>query len=125
LFDPVEDTAPTDTLPAINAIINPINVVVDSNLLTPASGTRYLLTDDIGYDGNLDGSEVWNGLVAQSNDIIEYNGSTWVVLFDHANHNTVEYITNNNTGVQYRWTGSEWVKSVEGVYRGGDWSIVI
>jgi len=125
LFDPIEDTAPTDTLPAINAIINPINVVVDSNLLTPVSGTRYLLTDDIGYNGNLDGSEVWNGLVAQSNDIIEYNGSTWVVLFDHANHDTVEYITNNNTGVQYRWTGSEWVKSVEGVYRGGDWSIVI
>jgi hypothetical protein len=125
LFDPIEDTAPVDTLPTINAIINPINVVVDSNLLTPTTGTRYLLTDDIGYDGNIDGSEVWGGLIAQSNDIIEYNGSSWTVVFDHANHDNIEYITNNNTGVQYRWTGAEWVKSVEGVYRGGDWSIVI
>jgi hypothetical protein len=125
LFDPIEDTAPVDTLPTINAIINPINIVVDSNLLTPAGGTRYLLTDDIGYDGNLGGSEVWDGLVAHSNDIIEYNGTNWIVVFDHANHTNIEYVTNNNTGVQYRWSGEEWVKSVEGVYRGGDWSIVI
>ena len=33
--------------------------------------------------------------------------------------------TNTNTGIQYRWTGSEWVKSVEGLYRGGEWSIII
>jgi len=125
LFDPIEDTAPVDTLPTISAIINPLNVAVDSNLLSPATGTRYLLTDDIGYNGNLSDSEAWGHVVAQANDIIEYNGTQWVVVFDHANHDTIEYITNNNTGTQYRWTGTEWVKSVEGVYRGGDWSIVI
>jgi hypothetical protein len=125
LFDPIEDTAPVDTLTAISAIINPINVAVDSNLLTPTTGTRYLLTDDVGNDGNLNGNDVWGDLVARSNDIIEYNGTKWTIVFDHANHNAVEYVTNNNTGTQYRWTGTEWVKSIEGVYRGGDWSIVI
>lgn len=125
LFDPIEDTAPVDTLPTISAIINPLNVTVDSNLLSPVTGTRYLLTDDIGHDGNLDDTEAWGSVVARASDIIEYNGTQWIVVFDHANHDTVEYITNNNTGTQYRWTGEEWVKSVEGVYRGGDWSIVI
>lgn len=125
LFDPIEDTAPVNTLAAISAIINPLNVAVDSNLLSPITGTRYLLTDDIGHDGNLDDTVAWGGLVAKASDIIEYNGTAWTVVFDHANHNTIEYVTNNNTGVQYRWTGEEWVKSVEGVYRGGDWSIVI
>jgi hypothetical protein len=125
LFEPIEDTAPVDTVTTISAIINPLNVAVDSNLLTPDSGTRYLLTDDIGNDGNLHNSEVWGELVAYANDIIEYNGTGWAVVFDHVTHNNIEYVTNSNTGIQYRWTGEEWIKSVEGVYRGGDWSLVI
>jgi len=125
LFDPIEDTAPVDTLTTISAIINPLNVAVDSNLLTPNTGTRYLLTENIGDDGNLHNSEVWGDLVAYANDIIEYNGTRWGVIFDHANHDNIEYVTNSNTGIQYRWTGEEWIKSVEGVYRGGDWSLVI
>jgi hypothetical protein len=124
LFDPIEDTMPSNTVTAIDAVINPVNVVVDSALLNPVAGTRYLLTDHIGSATNLHGSEVWGDLVAYSNDIIEYNG-TWQVVFDSAAESNVQYITNTNTGVQYRWNGAEWVKSVEGVYRGGDWSIVI
>jgi hypothetical protein len=124
LFDPIEDTMPSNTVTAIDAVINPVNVVVDSALLNPVAGTRYLLTDHIGSAANLHGSEVWGDLVAYSNDIIEYNG-TWQVVFDSAAESNVQYITNTNTGVQYRWNGAEWVKSVEGVYRGGDWSIVI
>jgi hypothetical protein len=125
LFEPIEDTLPTNTLAAINAIINPQNVTVDSNLLTPAEGTRYLLTDNIGSVSNVEGSEVWGFTVANANDIIEYQSGNWQVVFDSQIQNNSEYITNLNTGVQYRWTGAEWVKSVEGVYRGGEWSIII
>lgn len=125
LFEPIEDSMPTNTLTAVDAVINPIKVQVDSNLLNPTNGTRYLLTDDIGDYSNLDGSEVWGDLVAHANDIIEFNSSAWSVVFDSTSSTNLEYITNTNTGVQYRWTGTEWVKSVEGVYRGGDWSIVI
>jgi hypothetical protein len=124
LFEPIEDTMPSNTLTAVDAIINPTNVIVDSGLLNPAAGTRYLITDNIGSANNLHGSEVWGDLVAQVNDVIEYN-STWQVVFDSQQQSDIQYITNTNTGVQYRWTGSDWVKSVEGVYRGGDWSIVI
>lgn len=125
LFEPIEDTQPSNTLNPIGAIINPRNVTVDSNLLSPATGTRYLLTASIGSSGNLEGSVVWNDLVANTNDIIEFNGSTWQVVFDSRSETGTEYITNTLTGVQYRWTGTEWVKSVEGVYRGGEWSLII
>jgi hypothetical protein len=125
LFEPIEDTMPSSTLTAVDAIINPVNVAVDSALLTPSSGARYLLTDDIGSDINITGSVVWGTVIARANDIIEYDGSEWRVVFDSANQPDTEYITNTNTGVQYRWTGEEWVKSVEGVYRGGEWSLII
>ena len=125
LFEPIEDTLPSNTLNPVNAIINPRNVAVDSNLLSPTTNTRYLLTASIGSSGNLEGSVVWNNLVANANDIIEFNGSIWQVVFDSENETTTEYVTNTLTGVQYRWTGTEWVKSVEGVYRGGEWSLII
>jgi hypothetical protein len=125
LFDPFEDTQPSNTLQPVNAIINPQRVKVDSDLLSPSTGTRYLLTDDIGNAGNTEGSVIWGNLVAYSNDIVEYNGSQWQVVFDSGVEPNTEYVTNTLTGVQYRWTGQEWVKSVEGVYRGGEWSIII
>jgi hypothetical protein len=126
LFDPNMDTMPSNTLPAVNAIINPINVAVDSSLLSPSAGTRFLLTDNIGNINNTEHSEIWGGLVAKSNDIIQYDGTQWFVSFSSSEKiDNYEYVTNTNTGAQYRWNGQEWVKSVEGVYRGGDWSLVI
>lgn len=125
LFEPIEDTLPSNTLNPVNAIINPRNVAVDSNLLSPTTGTRYLLTAAIGSDVNLEGSMVWQNLVANANDIVEFNGSIWQVVFDSENETGTEYVTNTLTGIQYRWTGTEWVKSVEGVYRGGEWSLII
>ena len=125
LFDPFEDTLPNNTLQPVDAIINPQRVKVDSNLLSPSNGTRYLLTDNVGAVGNTEGSVVWGDLVASSNDIIEYTGSQWQVVFASAQESNTEYVTNTLTGVQYRWTGQEWIKSVEGVYRGGEWSIII
>jgi len=125
LFEPIEDTLPSNTLNPVSAIINPQNVKVDSTLLSPTTNTRYLITAPIGNIGNLQGSVVWNDLVANANDIIEFNGTIWQVVFDSENETAVEYITNNLTGNQYRWTGQEWVKSVEGVYRGGEWSLII
>ena len=64
-------------------------------------------------------------LIAGANDIIEYDGTKWEVKFDSSNESGVQYITNTNTGIQYKWTGSSWVKSYEGEYRAGDWSLVI
>ena len=74
---------------------------------------------------SIGGYSSWGDLVANANDIIEYNSGSWSVVWDSENQTNLEYITNNNTNIQYRWTGSAWLKSVEGVYRGGEWSIVI
>ena len=125
LFEPIEDTMPANTLDPVNAVINPRNVNVDSNLLSPTPNTRYLLTASIGNGDNLEGSVVWNDLVANANDIVQFNGSKWQVVFDSANATETEYVTNILTGIQYQWIGTDWVKSVEGVYRGGEWSLII
>ena len=37
---------------------------------------------------------------------------------------TTKYLTNLNTGVQYRWTGTEWILSFEGEYQKGTWRLV-
>lgn len=125
LFTIIEDSMPTNTLESVDAIINPLNVDVDSVLSSPANGTRYLLTDNIGSYLNVVEYSAWGSLVANQNDIIEYNSGSWSVVWDSQTHTNFEYVTNLNTNIQYRWTGQEWVKSVEGVYRGGDWSIII
>jgi hypothetical protein len=65
--------------------------------------------------------------VAQANDVIEYNGTEWEVDFDAAAATSVEYVTNLTTNVQYRYVPEEeaWMKSFEGWYDQGDYSIVI
>lgn len=128
LFTPFEATLPANTLEPVNAIIDPTNVAVDSNILNPLAGTRYLILNPIGGIAS-ESAVAWAGvagtnLIARANDIIEWNGSYWTVAFD-SREPGVQYISNLNTTVQYRWTGSEWVKSYEGLYGSGEWSLVL
>ena len=130
IIDTYEATLPANTLEAVDAIIDPKNVDVDNQLLlTPSdSGKRYLILGNIG-DANSEGAVAWAGapgtnLVARANDIIEWNGSYWTVAFD-SREPAVQYVTNLNTTTQYRWTGTEWVKSYEGLYGSGEWSLVL
>jgi len=119
------DTVPTNDLPAVTKIINPLRSAPDAGLATAAQGQRYLVLNAIGDASNTDGPDAWGDLVAGANDIVEYNGTKWQVAFDSSSDSGVHYMTNTNTGLQYKWTGTEWVKSYEGEYRAGDWSIVI
>jgi len=34
-------------------------------------------------------------------------------------------VTNLNTGIQYKFTNGTWVKSYEGIYTAGKWTIVL
>jgi hypothetical protein len=120
LFTVDTDTLPANTLAPIDAIIDPQNIIVDNGVATPASGTRYMILDSIGADVAL-----WGGLVANANDIIQYNGSSWSVVLDSASHSQLEYVTNLTTTTQYKWANGAWTKSVEGVYREGEWSIIL
>jgi len=110
-----------------DAIINPLTFNPADN--TPVAGRRYLLVDDIGdaqTNTNSNNSVAWGTLVAKANDIIEYNGTIWSVVFDAAqNEDNLIYQTNIYTGVQYKWNGVSWVKSFEGEYRAGAWRLVL
>ena len=130
IYTPFADTLPANTLDPINAIIDPRNVNVNNMLLTPATGTRYMILKDIGSFSNPEGAVAWQGidgqdLVAHANDIIEYNGVHWTVSFDSANNDALQYTTNLTTGIQYKWLNNQWTKSYDGVYTGGQWSLAV
>ena len=118
------DTIPSNTLTAVKKIINP--ATFDPG--TPVNGDRYLVINDVGDSTASFQSSTWGTLVAKVGDIIEYNSSTakWNIAFDASDpDSTQHYVTNLNTGIQYRWDGTEWKKSYEGVYKQGNWSIVL
>jgi hypothetical protein len=124
LYSIDSDTIPSNSLTAVKKIINP--ATFDPG--TPANGDRYLVINDVGDSTASFQSQTWGTLVASVGDIIEYNSTTskWNVAFDASNpDSTQHYVTNLNTGIQYRFNGTEWVKSYEGVYTAGNWSIVL
>ena len=124
LYNIDQDTIPANTLTAVIKIINPTTFAPP----TPTNGDRYLIIDQIGDSTATVQSSTWGTLIASVGDIIEYNSSQskWLKVFD-ASHpdSTQHYITNTNTGIQYRFNGTEWVKSYEGIYTAGNWSIVL
>ena len=82
---------------------------------------------------------VYSVVTANANDILQFNGdiSKWFVAFDASmNEDEVEYATNLTTQIQYRWSATpadpdqpaqegQWMKSYEGYYGEGSYSIVI
>ena len=127
LYSIDQDTIPANSLTAVSKIINPSTFDPNSSG-TPTNATRYLVINDVGDSTATYQSNSWGTLVASVGDIIEYNSSTskWNVAFDASNpDSTQHYVTNLNTGIQYRFNGTEWVKSYEGIYSAGKWSITL
>jgi len=78
---------------------------------------------------NEDGPDAWKNLdgsdfIADANDIIEWDGNKWHVIFS-AKESTDKliYQTNIFTLVQYKWNGVSWTKSFEGEYKRGNWRL--
>jgi hypothetical protein len=113
-------TLPSNTLGAVNAILDPgINYPGDGTVTAAATGQRYIILNDIPTSAN------WNNVVAGKYDIIEYNGTTWIVSFDSSSISTVNYVTNVASNDQLEWNGSEWVNSYEGIYNAGYWRLYL
>jgi hypothetical protein len=124
-----EDTVPSNTLLPVTAVIDPLRSGPGAGLPAATIGQRYLLTEDTGsWEGD---AESWQGvdgqpLIAKANDIVEYDGSRWQISFDNSSSpNNLQYVTNITTGIQYEWTGTTWIKSYQGLYPGGTWSLVL
>jgi hypothetical protein len=118
------DTIPANTLTAVKKIINPLTYAPENI----GDGDRYLIIDELGDSTATVQSSTWGSLVADVGDIIQYSmsESKWIKVFDASNpDSTLHYVTNTNTGIQYRFTGTEWVKSYEGIYTAGNWTIVL
>jgi hypothetical protein len=136
-----EDTIPTNTV-----IVGPvstkgtIDAIIDPLKTNPTNikgdGVRVLLLGDVGSKENADGPDAWKGaggdLIANENDIIEWNGNDWEIVFDASANSgqdstvpEVTYTTNLNTGIQYKWNGAEWLLTFEGEYRKGTWRLVL
>jgi len=143
-YDPTDDrfllfTVDTDTIPANT--LSPVNAIVDPQAKGPGTvnglpaaseGQRYLFINDTGSDSLEDPgfAEAWQGtdgstLVANTNDIVQYDGVRWNIAFDASNETNIQYVSNLTTSVQYRWANNEWLKSYEGLYPEGEWSIVL
>jgi hypothetical protein len=133
LFTLNEGTVPGNTLGPVNAVIDPLASGPGYGLPSASTGQRYLLTRATGSYDNLGTSNpnAWEGtsnqpLVANANDIIEYDGSRWQISFDSTSSpDNIQYVTNITTELQYRWTGTAWVKSYQGLYAGGSWSLTL
>lgn len=129
------DTIPTNTLitgPALTS--GTVDYIIDPTTFNPtnikAPGTRLLILNDIGDTDNADGPDAWKGISnvdfhAGANDIIEWSGNEWNIVFDASKTTETTFVTNLNTGVQYKWTGEDWLLSFEGEYRKGTWRIVV
>ena len=96
------DTLPQNTLSAVDAVVNPLHSgpgVVTGKTTFPSAvaGQRYLLTEGTGHIDNVDSDDIvqsWKGtdnsqLIANTNDIIEYDGSKWNVVFDSSENTEI------------------------------------
>ena len=121
------DTLPQNTLDPVDSVINPLLTAPNAGLPGPVNGRRYLIVENVGAAGSP--TVAWGDLVANANDIIEYSSAdnAWFVAFDSqiVPVTDVEYVTNLTTQIQYRYTQDTWMKSYEGWYAQGDYSIVI
>ncbi len=130
LFTIDPDTVPANTLAAVDAVIDPLRSGPGAGLPAAVLGQRYLFTEATGTFDQGD-AESWAGvngqpLVANANDIVEYDGTRWQISFDSTSSpDNIQYVTNVTTEIQYRWTGSTWIKSYQGLYAGGTWSLVL
>tara|TARA_B110000503_G_C7159719_1_gene419067 strand:+ start:1983 stop:3395 length:1413 start_codon:yes stop_codon:yes gene_type:complete len=135
LLDLDQDTIPTDTIIASNLQNkSKIDYIIDPANYNPSTikniGIRLLLLGDIGPHTGTTGPVAWQNndnsyLVAEENDIIEWDGAKWTVVFDASATSTITYTTNLNTSVQYKYNGVSWVKSFEGEYQVGTWRIAL
>jgi hypothetical protein len=127
-----EDSLPT-TLSSgpVTEIIDPSKVYPGNGLPVAQAGQRYLLLSSQYTNGEEpaipqdipQGSTVWGGVHAYVNDIIEFNGTNWIIVFDSSESASPVYVRNVADGQHYKFDGVEWLYTYLGEYNPGYWRI--
>jgi len=129
------ETLPDDTvITSPNASSTNIDFIIDPTRFDPrqiqdsSSNARLLLLGPIGDPDNTEGPLAWKNsdnsdFTADENDIVEWDGNNWSVVFDASDSVSEVFVTNLNTQTQYKWTGEEWILSYEGEYSNGTWRL--
>ena len=131
IFTPDIDTLPGNTILPILGIVDPTEVMPGNGLPAALAGQRYLLTshdsggEEPAIPPNVPTSPWGQMLVAYPNDIIEYNGIEWIVIFDSRNSVGKNYVVNNENSTQYTFDSvtKEWTYTFYGIYQPGYWRI--
>jgi hypothetical protein len=138
------DTVPANTIltdrtnaysrGTVDAIINP-HTFNPNTLAGKNVDRRYLILEDIAINEGAYAPVAWSGYngsngyvgpsIAHANDIIQWDGYQWTVLFNSALTKSTTYITNAYTGIQYKWDGVKWSKSFEGIYENTNWRMIL
>jgi len=128
------DTIPPNDMDPVDAVIDPLLSGPGTGLPAATLGQRYLLVNAIGDASNTapNYADAWEGtggeqLIASIDDIVEYDGTEWLVDFD-ASESLIEdthFLTNVITGIQYGWVAGQWIKSYEGEYKAGFWFVTV
>jgi len=118
IIDVDQDSLPSASLAAINAIINPSRVAPGRNLPSAITGQRYLVLEDV------PNNNYWGVTDAKANDIIQYNGSHWIVSFN-SSANTDAIVLNTTSNILYEWRSEQWISVFEGTYQNGWWRIYL
>lgn len=130
-FSPDIDTLPGTTISPIVGIIDPTEAWPGHGLPASIPGQRYLLTasDTAGEEPaippNVPTSPWGQTIVAYPNDIIEFNGVTWVVAFDSRTATGLNFVINSENSSQYTFDASTqtWTYTYYGSYAPGYWRI--
>jgi hypothetical protein len=133
------DSFPADTIMhGPNGDRNKIDYIINPYKTNPtplkSGNPRILILADINNSANVedaayDGPDAWKNndgteFVASTNDIIEWDGSSWHIVFDASqDDSTVVYTSNLNTGKQYKYENDEWLLAYDGEYQNGTWRL--
>jgi hypothetical protein len=119
LVDIDHDSLPANTKTAIDGVIDPTRAAPGAGLPAAAVGQRYIIVSSPAE------IPAWAGLIANPEDIIEYNGSAWVISFDAAASTAIEYVLNIASNQQLAFMDGQWILSYEGIFQPGYWRLLV
>lgn len=112
---------PIPTMSPIDAIVNPVTSGPNINLPAPVIGQRYLITDAPSNE-----SVAWGTIVADPNDVIEFNGINWEISWtSEFTPGVTQYVKNNRTSKIFRYQDGYWEDIIYKKYLQGYWRIAL